>query len=91
MQVAGDSREKAVELVKRLEDSKVFRAPVLKSEGVLDPAQTGGDTVQFEITADYTPQAPAAAVATTSPATLPSDKGTQPAPAGSVVAREGKH
>jgi type IV pilus assembly protein PilN len=91
MRVAGNSREKAVELVKRLEGSKVFHAPVLKSEGVLDPGQSGGDTVMFDITADYVPQSgPAATVTAASPATVSSDKGTQPAPAGSVMARGGK-
>jgi type IV pilus assembly protein PilN len=88
--VAGDNRERAVELVKRLEGSKVFRSPVLKSETVLEPGQAGGDSVAFEITADYVPQSTTPAVAATAPSTLPSDKGANPAPAGSIVARGGK-
>jgi type IV pilus assembly protein PilN len=91
MQVAGDSRDKAVELVQRLEGSKAFRAPVLKSEGILDPAQAGGDTVQFEITADYVPQVntPAKMTSTTASAS-PSEAGAQTVNEDSTMARGGK-
>ncbi|HVP63589.1 MAG TPA: hypothetical protein VMT82_01765 [candidate division Zixibacteria bacterium] len=76
MMVAGDSRDKAVELVKRLEGSQSFRAPVLRSEGILDPSQAGGDTVQFEITADYVPQVNIPAkMASAAPSSGTSEKG----------------
>ncbi len=58
MIVAGDSRERALELVKRMEGSKTFRAPAVDAE----TAQTQPpDTIQLEISALYQPQpAPAA-------------------------------
>lgn len=63
MRVAGDSREQAVELVRRLEKSPSFRTATLKSETMLPPDQArGGDTVQFEISALYVPKVAPAAV-----------------------------
>jgi len=62
LRVAGDSREKAVELVRRIEKSRSFRSAVLRSETMLPPEQArGGDSVQFDIAAVYVPAvAPAA-------------------------------
>lgn len=54
VQVAGDAREQAVELVRRLEDSPSFRQAELKAES-FGPLP-GGDRVQFDIIALYVPQ-----------------------------------
>ena len=63
MRVAGDSREQAVELVRRIEKSPSFRTAVLRSESMVPPEQArGADAVIFEINAVYVPAvAPAAA------------------------------
>ena len=53
MQVAGDSREQALELVKRMEESKTFRQTEIFSE--TQNAQPGSDSVKFEISALYAP------------------------------------
>ena len=55
MLVGGDSREQAVELVKRLEDSPSFRQP--DSEPSLLERSAGGDRVQFDIASIYVPPA----------------------------------
>ena len=55
MQVAGDSRDKAIELVDRMERSPAFRhAQVLQENSVPASAQPG-DSVQFVISAIYLP------------------------------------
>lgn len=61
MKVETDSRDKTIELVRRLEQSKIFRQPQVKSEAAQN-ASGGAHSVQFEIVALYTPhaQAPAA-------------------------------
>ena len=55
MMVAGESSEKAIELVKRMEDSKHFRETRIESQGAaaIQPGTT--DTVQFQINALYVP------------------------------------
>jgi len=62
MKVAGDSREKAIELVHNMEQSREFRhAQVLiESSSQPDPGRGAqpGDTVSFEISAQYVPAAP---------------------------------
>jgi hypothetical protein len=58
MIVAGTSREKAIELVQNMEKSREFRRPQVRVE--TDAPHTdgqGGDTVQFEIVAEYVPGA----------------------------------
>jgi type IV pilus assembly protein PilN len=62
MVVAGDSRDKALELARRMEDSRRFAQTYIASENA---APTGsGDTIQFDINGIYVPQAaPAAAPA----------------------------
>lgn len=57
MQVAGASRDKAIELVQRMEDSKVFRHAQVLAEN--NSIRTGepGDLVEFDITALYVPAA----------------------------------
>jgi hypothetical protein len=55
MQVAGDSRDKAIELVQRMEKSKDFRHAQIMSEFMAEAKSGPGDTVQFEIAALYVP------------------------------------
>jgi type IV pilus assembly protein PilN len=63
MLVAGDSRDKAFELARRMEESPHFAQTYIESE---DKAQPGsGDTVQFKINGIYLPEAVSAPVATT--------------------------
>ncbi len=54
MLVAGDSRARALELVKRMESSKSFLAPAVDSETQGQPP----DTIKVEISALYTPRPP---------------------------------
>jgi hypothetical protein len=56
MVVAGDSRDKAIELVQNMEQSREFRHAQVLSESTTSQQ---GDTVQFEITAQYVPLAAA--------------------------------
>ena len=66
MVVAGDSREKAIELIQNMEKSREFRRAQVVSETEARREQSGaqaGDTVQFEIIAQYVPVAPVAAAA----------------------------
>jgi len=67
LSVAGESRDRALELVRRMEASKRFQQTHIESEGVL--SAVGGDNVQFEITAQYIPE-PAKAKATTAGGSL---------------------
>jgi len=54
LQVGGTSHEKAIELVRRMEDSPTFKQATLVSEQMQMPGQSG-DPVLFEITSNYTP------------------------------------
>jgi hypothetical protein len=66
MLVAGDSREKAIELIENMEKSREFRRAQVLSETDTRREQPGtqvADTVQFEITAQYVPVASARAAA----------------------------
>jgi type IV pilus assembly protein PilN len=66
MQVAGDSRERAIELARRMEDSGHFAQTYIESEA---PAAGGsGDTVQININGIYVPEKAAPAPATILPA-----------------------
>lgn len=56
MQIAGDSREKVVEMVRRLEGSPSFRSPRLQSE--TSRTEDGREAVEFEVVALYVPQRP---------------------------------
>jgi type IV pilus assembly protein PilN len=60
MIVAGDSREKAIELVANMEKSREFRHSQVLAETDIPRDQAGtqaGDLVQFEISAEYVPGA----------------------------------
>lgn len=54
MVVAGDSRDHAVELLRRMETSTRFRKAAITQE-VQETGQAGGDTVKVEISALYAP------------------------------------
>jgi|SRR5580658_14333 Tfp pilus assembly protein PilN len=63
MVVAGDSRDRAIELARRMEDSKRFTQTEIETE---NSAPVGsGDTVEFDIDAVYVPQTTPAAAAQT--------------------------
>ena len=68
MTVAGDSRDRALELPRRMEESKRFAQTNIISEHYLQSTTTG-DTEQFEIAAIYIPEPPA--VSTREPKTQP--------------------
>jgi type IV pilus assembly protein PilN len=61
LQVAGESRDRALELVRRMEASKRFQQTHIVTEHELNGRQ--GDNVQFEITALYVPDTSKAAAA----------------------------
>ena len=52
--VAGESRERALELVRNMEDSQRFEQTEIVEENVA-ALQTPGDNVQFNISALYVP------------------------------------
>src|ERR1700722_19220040 len=52
MTVAGDSRDRAIELARRMEDSRRFAQTLVNSE-TYNLTTNGGDTEHFEITAIY--------------------------------------
>jgi len=54
LRVAGESRDSALELVRRMETSPHFRTPEIEAETAQAPPQIG---VEFEIVARYTPTA----------------------------------
>jgi type IV pilus assembly protein PilN len=53
--VAGDSREHALDLVSKMEASQHFHETYIEEENSSQASGTGGDTVQFHITALYVP------------------------------------
>jgi type IV pilus assembly protein PilN len=63
MTVAGDSRDRAIELARRMEDSRRFAQTNIISERFAGQATPGGDTEQFDIAAIYIPETVAAAPA----------------------------
>jgi type IV pilus assembly protein PilN len=72
MVVAGDSRDKALELARRMEDSRHFSQTYIETEHAAPPGS--GDTVQFDIAGIYvpeviTPAVPAPAEAAPAPKT----------------------
>jgi type IV pilus assembly protein PilN len=80
MIVAGDSRDRAVELVRRMEESRRFAQPNILREAHVE-SQTG-DSEQVEIAAVYVPEEPPAEGAreATMPAKAPKSVPTQPTP-----------
>ncbi len=90
IRVAGDSREQAIELVRRLEKSQSFKSAVLRSEIMLppDPAKPG-DTVMFEINAIYVPTVAPQAKPVTKDQAVAQDK-TAEKDSSRTVAKEAK-
>jgi hypothetical protein len=56
LMVAGESRDRALDLVKKMEESPRFRQPKVEVENA-GTSQTPGDNVQFTISAVYLPAA----------------------------------
>lgn len=56
--VAGESRERALDLVRKMEESPRFRQPEINSENAQVNSQTPGDNVEFNISALYVPAIP---------------------------------
>ncbi|HXX02247.1 MAG TPA: hypothetical protein VEJ00_13605 [Candidatus Acidoferrales bacterium] len=56
MSVAGDSRERALELARRMEESKRFAGTSIVSEHYVQPGSGNTDTEQFDIVAFYVPE-----------------------------------
>ena len=55
--VAGESRERAEQLVKKMEGSREFRETHIESEATRADNNNPGDAVTFDITANYVPEA----------------------------------
>ncbi len=70
MTVAGDSRDKAIELERRMEDSRRFTQTHIESEHI----DVAGSAVQFNIKAIYIPHTLAAREATSPAADAPAPK-----------------
>lgn len=68
--VAGQSRERANELVRKLEESSHFTGAAILNESMRLGAQGGGNEVQFEIRAFYVPEGSANPQASTQSASL---------------------
>src|SRR5216684_2307677 len=64
MVVAGDSRDKALELARRMEDSRHFAQTYIETEHTAPPGS--GDIVQFDINGIYVPEVTAAPAPKTS-------------------------
>jgi type IV pilus assembly protein PilN len=56
MTVAGDSRDRAIELARRMEESRRFAQTNIISERFAGQQNNGGDTEQFDIAAIYIPE-----------------------------------
>lgn len=56
--VGGDSHDRALELVKKMEGSKRFQDTQINQETRSAGGPAAGDAVQFDITARYVPEAP---------------------------------
>ena len=80
MTVAGDSRERAIELARRMEESRRFVQTEITAERHVE-SQTG-DTEQFEMAAIYIPELPnqSSPPADTKPATSEKTKTAAPKP-----------
>ena len=89
MMVAGDSRDRAIELARRMEDSRRFAQTTIVREAHTE-SRGGGDTEQFEIAAIYIPEQ----LSADSDAGRPSDNPPAKAPVAkprTEVANRSKH
>jgi type IV pilus assembly protein PilN len=69
MAVGGDSRDRALDLVRRMEDSGHFTQTYINTE--TSAAVGSGDTIQFNIEGVYVPQTAPATAAATAPTPAP--------------------
>ena len=74
MIVAGDSRERAIELARRMEGSRSFTQTYIETEHAANSGNGSGDTVQFKINGIYVP----AAATVSAPAPKKTAKGGTP-------------
>ncbi len=63
--VAGESADRAIDLVRRMEQSPRFRQPQITAQNAQTATQTPGDNVEFAITAQYVPATPGLPTSTT--------------------------
>jgi type IV pilus assembly protein PilN len=91
--VATSARDKAVELVKRMEKSPHFHAPQVEAENMLGEGAAAGGNIQFDIAAVYVPTADDAdTVKDQTPAPKPGAKGAaKTASASNVPVSGGGH
>jgi type IV pilus assembly protein PilN len=68
--VGGDTHAHAIELVKKMEDSKHFQETQINQEQRATTGNQSGDVVQFDITALYVPE-----TASSAPASTPANAG----------------
>jgi len=79
MTVAGDSRDRAIELAKRMEESHRFaQTNILTERSMLNKGASNGDTEQIDLMAEYIPSLAAAPASAASAATPSSDKPASP-------------
>lgn len=83
MIVAGDSRDRAIELAKRMEDSRRFAQTLILRESQIQSLT--GDTEQVEIAAIYIPEPPPDSAAATTGATTAKPATTKAATAKSAT------
>jgi hypothetical protein len=76
MAVAGDSRDRAIELARRMEESRRFAQTYITSESPLQATNGSGDTERIEILAVYIPEP---LIAVTLPASSPAKIDGKPA------------
>jgi hypothetical protein len=63
--VAGESADRALDLVRRMEQSPHFRQPQITAQNAQIASQTAGDNIEFSITAGYIPATSAHPTTTT--------------------------
>jgi hypothetical protein len=85
--VSTDSRDRAVELVRRMEKSNHFRQAQVVAESVTTPGAsdqgTGPANIQFDIAAIYVPAGPDTDIAPASDKPAPQQSASAPKPASS--------
>ena len=72
MTIAGDSRERAIELAQRMEESGRFSQTYITGER--STQSTSGDTMQMDFVATYTPESPATSTAEQKTVTKPKNE-----------------
>jgi Fimbrial assembly protein (PilN) len=92
--VAGESRDRALELVRKMEGSQRFQQTQIEQEST-QPGQTPGDNVQFDISALYVPDLTGSDKADDNDKTDKKQPGKEPTdktqPDKSKIAKKGAH